>query len=223
MWNVDEPRPVVAGDVVRGVKRMCNPVQGSAARDYYLDTIAGLREFCDGFAEVAPEIEPIRDYIEGNEVARRHRRRRQHGAVHAHPAGERLHQHPRPDALRRAAAGRVPRLPRRQPRPAPEHHRERPVPDRRVRPRPELRARAQPQLGSRDRRPPRGLRRPHRDHPRAGDRVGVPADHRRHGRHAVGRDDGPDPGDPGPARRRRRAPGHRGRRGDQPVHRRSTR
>ena len=69
VWNVDEPRPVVAEDVVRGVKRMCNPVQGSAARAYYLDTIAGMREFCDGFAEVAPEIEPIRDYIESNDIA----------------------------------------------------------------------------------------------------------------------------------------------------------
>ena len=69
MWNVDEPRPVVAGDVVRGIKRMCNPVQGSAVRNYYTDTIAGLREFCDGFAEVAPEIEPIRAYIEDNEVS----------------------------------------------------------------------------------------------------------------------------------------------------------
>ena len=69
VWNVDEPRPVVAEDVVRGVKRMCNPVQGSAARAYYLDTIAGLREFCDGFAEVAAEVEPIREYIESTDVA----------------------------------------------------------------------------------------------------------------------------------------------------------
>jgi peptide/nickel transport system substrate-binding protein len=68
VWNVDEPRPVVADDVVRGVKRMCNPVQGSYARDYYLNTIAGLREFCDGFAEVAAEVEPIREYIESNDV-----------------------------------------------------------------------------------------------------------------------------------------------------------
>ncbi len=69
VWNVDEPRPVVAEDVVRGVKRMCNPVQGSAARAYYLDTIAGMGEFCEGFAEVAPEIEPIRDYIESTDIA----------------------------------------------------------------------------------------------------------------------------------------------------------
>ena len=48
---------------------MCNPVQGSAARPYYLDTIAGLGEFCEGFAEVAPEIEPIREYIESNDIA----------------------------------------------------------------------------------------------------------------------------------------------------------
>jgi peptide/nickel transport system substrate-binding protein len=69
MWNVDEPRPVVAGDVVRGAKRMCNPVNPSAALAYYLDTIAGLSEFCDGFAEVAPEVEPIREYIESNEIS----------------------------------------------------------------------------------------------------------------------------------------------------------
>ena len=35
MWNVDEPRPVVADDVVRGVKRLCNPVQGSRRAGYY--------------------------------------------------------------------------------------------------------------------------------------------------------------------------------------------
>src|SRR5262245_57147165 len=69
MWNADEPRPVVAGDVVRGVKRMCNPVAPSAAAAYYLSTIAGLQEFCDGFAEVAPEVEPIREYIESNEIS----------------------------------------------------------------------------------------------------------------------------------------------------------
>ena len=68
VWNVDEPRPVVADDVVRGIKRLCNPVQGAAPRDYFLNTIAGLREFCEGFAEVAPEVEPMREYIESNEV-----------------------------------------------------------------------------------------------------------------------------------------------------------
>ena len=112
VWNVDEPRPVVAEDVVRGVKRMCNPVQGSAARKYYLDTIAGLGEFCDGFAEVAPEIEPIREYIESNEVAGVTCRRRPNRAVHPDPAGERLRLPPRLVPLRRPAARGVPRLPR---------------------------------------------------------------------------------------------------------------
>ena len=69
MWNVDEPRPVVAGDVVLAVERMCNPVQGFAARSYLLDTIAGLTEFCDPFAEVEPTIEGIREYIESHEIS----------------------------------------------------------------------------------------------------------------------------------------------------------
>ena len=69
MWNVDEPRPVVAGDVVLAVKRLCNPVQGFAARGYLLDTIAGLTEFCDPFADVEPTVEAIREYIESNEIS----------------------------------------------------------------------------------------------------------------------------------------------------------
>jgi peptide/nickel transport system substrate-binding protein len=69
MWNVDEPRPVVAGDVVLAIKRLCNPVQGFAARDYLLSTIAGLREFCDPFADVEPTVDAIRQYIDDNEIS----------------------------------------------------------------------------------------------------------------------------------------------------------
>jgi peptide/nickel transport system substrate-binding protein len=69
MWNVDEPRPVVAGDVVRALKRLCNPVQGFAARGYLLDTIAGLTEYCEPFADVEPTVEAIREYIESNEIS----------------------------------------------------------------------------------------------------------------------------------------------------------
>lgn len=64
----DGERQVVAEDVVRGVKRMCNPVQGASPRDYFLTTITGLEEFCTGFADVEPEVEAIREYVEGNEV-----------------------------------------------------------------------------------------------------------------------------------------------------------
>ena len=68
-WNApDGPREIVADDIVRGVKRMCNPVVPSNARSYYTATIAGFAEFCDGFTEVEGTVEAIRAYIEDNEV-----------------------------------------------------------------------------------------------------------------------------------------------------------
>jgi len=70
VWNApDGERPVVADDVVRGLLRMCNPVQGAAPRSYFTDTIVGLEEHCTGFADVAPEIEAIREYVEAADVA----------------------------------------------------------------------------------------------------------------------------------------------------------
>lgn len=69
MFNApDGPRQVTAADVERGLKRICNPVQGASPRDYFITTIVGMAEWCDGFADVAPEIEPIRDYVEGGDI-----------------------------------------------------------------------------------------------------------------------------------------------------------
>lgn len=68
-WNTDPARPVVAQDVVRGIKRLCNPVQPSGALTYYTSTIEGLTEFCDGFGKVAPEIGPMKSYIQDNDIA----------------------------------------------------------------------------------------------------------------------------------------------------------
>jgi peptide/nickel transport system substrate-binding protein len=69
-WDApDGPRPVVAADAVLGLKRICNPVQGAWPRKYFADTIVGFKEYCDGFGEVAPEIDAIREYIEGNDIA----------------------------------------------------------------------------------------------------------------------------------------------------------
>ena len=64
----DGPRETVAEDVVRAVKRICNPVSPSNALSYFTDTIVGLAAYCEGFAEVDPNIEPIREYIEGNDI-----------------------------------------------------------------------------------------------------------------------------------------------------------
>lgn len=64
----DGPRAIVADDVVRSVKRICNPVSPSVALSYYTSTISGLQAYCDGFSEVAADIDAIRDYVEGNDI-----------------------------------------------------------------------------------------------------------------------------------------------------------
>lgn len=68
-WNTDPPRPVVAADFVRGLERLCNPVQPSGALTYYTSTIAGMAEFCEGFADVPPKVGPIRNYIESTDIS----------------------------------------------------------------------------------------------------------------------------------------------------------
>lgn len=65
----DGPREVVAEDVVRGMERLCNPVEPSAVASYFTATIAGLEEYCTGFAEVDGTVEAIKAYIEGNEIS----------------------------------------------------------------------------------------------------------------------------------------------------------
>lgn len=65
----DGPREIVAEDVVRGLERLCNPVEPSAVASYFTETIAGLAEYCDGFAEVDGTVEAIKDYIESNEIS----------------------------------------------------------------------------------------------------------------------------------------------------------
>ena len=65
----DGPRAIVADDVVRAVKRICNPVSPSVALSYYTATIEGLESYCTGFSEVAADVDAIRDYVENNDVA----------------------------------------------------------------------------------------------------------------------------------------------------------
>ncbi|TQM58124.1 ABC transporter substrate-binding protein [Humibacillus xanthopallidus] len=51
-WNTSPARQVTAADLVRGVKRTCNPAQPFGGLPDYLDLIVGLKSFCDGFAKV---------------------------------------------------------------------------------------------------------------------------------------------------------------------------
>ncbi|GAA5127335.1 ABC transporter substrate-binding protein [Haloechinothrix salitolerans] len=57
-WDTDPRREVTAYDVVRGFKRMCNPVIRSGAIHYFTSTIKGMREFCDGFTEAVSQHDP---------------------------------------------------------------------------------------------------------------------------------------------------------------------
>ena len=55
MWNTTPARQVTAADVVRGVKRSCNPAQPFGGLPDYESLIGGFQAFCDGFAKVDPK------------------------------------------------------------------------------------------------------------------------------------------------------------------------
>ncbi|GAB3276668.1 ABC transporter substrate-binding protein [Actinocorallia lasiicapitis] len=45
-------RPIVAEDVVRGLKRLCNPASPAGGLSYYTSTIHGFASYCEGYARV---------------------------------------------------------------------------------------------------------------------------------------------------------------------------
>lgn len=57
-WDTDPERPVTTHDVVRGFKRMGNPVRRSALLSYFTDTIRGMAQFCDDYAAAFADTEP---------------------------------------------------------------------------------------------------------------------------------------------------------------------
>ena len=69
-WDApDGARPIVAGDFQRGFKRLCNPFLSSPMLGYFVGLIHGMTEFCAGFEDVDPQAEPMKAYIEGNDIA----------------------------------------------------------------------------------------------------------------------------------------------------------
>jgi peptide/nickel transport system substrate-binding protein len=71
MWNTSPPRPVTVADVVRGIKRACNPSPASfgGVADYEA-TIQGLTAFCTGYpAATATSATAMKKYIEGHNVS----------------------------------------------------------------------------------------------------------------------------------------------------------
>jgi peptide/nickel transport system substrate-binding protein len=71
MWNTNPPRPVTVADVVRGIKRACNPspVFFGGMADFEA-TIKGLTEFCAGYPEKAgSDAAALKQYVEGHNVS----------------------------------------------------------------------------------------------------------------------------------------------------------
>jgi peptide/nickel transport system substrate-binding protein len=71
MWNTTPARAVTAADVVRGIKRACNPspVSFGGMADFE-GTIAGLAAFCKGYPKAAASnAATMKAYIEGHNVS----------------------------------------------------------------------------------------------------------------------------------------------------------
>ncbi|QIS12454.1 ABC transporter substrate-binding protein [Nocardia arthritidis] len=57
-WDSTPARPVTTHDVVRGFKRLGNPLHRSTLLTYFTDTIRGMAEFCRGYAAAFTTAEP---------------------------------------------------------------------------------------------------------------------------------------------------------------------
>jgi peptide/nickel transport system substrate-binding protein len=57
-------RQVTATDVVRGIKRLCNPADPSPELTYFTGAIVGLAHFCSGFATIAKTPTAMATYLE---------------------------------------------------------------------------------------------------------------------------------------------------------------
>lgn len=68
-WDTSPARQVTAQDMVRGVKRTCNPVQPFGGLPDYADLIVGFQAFCDGFAKVAKTPAALAAYVDKTPVA----------------------------------------------------------------------------------------------------------------------------------------------------------
>jgi len=71
MWNTSPPRPVTVQDVVRGIKRACNPSPSSfGGMADFEATIQGLSAYCAGYpAAAATSAAAMKKYIESHNVS----------------------------------------------------------------------------------------------------------------------------------------------------------
>jgi peptide/nickel transport system substrate-binding protein len=70
MWNTTPPRQVTAADVVRGVKRSCNPTFPFSGQPDIADVLVGYTDFCKGFAKVSlTSATAQRAYVDTNNIS----------------------------------------------------------------------------------------------------------------------------------------------------------
>ncbi|NHA67271.1 ABC transporter substrate-binding protein [Phycicoccus flavus] len=67
-WNTSPARAVTAQDVVRGVKRTCNPAQPFGGLPDYESLITGMTSFCDGFAKVGQSAAAMKAYMDSHQI-----------------------------------------------------------------------------------------------------------------------------------------------------------
>ncbi len=68
-WDTSPARDVTAADVVRGVKRTCNPAQPFGGLPDYESLIKGMTAFCQGFAKVGQSAAAMKSYMDGHQIA----------------------------------------------------------------------------------------------------------------------------------------------------------
>ncbi len=69
-WDTNPARQVTAADVVRGVKRTCNPITPFGGMPDFQTLIVGLSPYCDGFAKVkAKSAQALSGYQNSHNVA----------------------------------------------------------------------------------------------------------------------------------------------------------
>jgi peptide/nickel transport system substrate-binding protein len=70
MWDTNPARQVNAADVVRGVKRSCNPNTPFGGQGDFNDVLAGYTDFCNGFANVdSTSASAMAGYINKNNIS----------------------------------------------------------------------------------------------------------------------------------------------------------
>lgn len=68
-WNTTPARQVTAGDFVRSMKRLCNPVAPVGAPSYFTATIKGMAAYCKAESKLPGTATAIAAYMNGHEIA----------------------------------------------------------------------------------------------------------------------------------------------------------